>query len=81
MMDEGFLRVLRRSDYTPLAIVWIGAGNSHQWGIEPDGHSVSSVGNNDPSHQNASLHFTRFSLPYLVQLDDTVLAQNVLGGT
>jgi hypothetical protein len=78
MMDEGFLHIVRCLDYSPLSTAWIGASNSKQWGIEPEGQSLSSVGNNDPAH-NSALHFTRFSLPDLVQIEDTMLAPNIYG--
>ncbi|MBU0691867.1 T9SS type A sorting domain-containing protein [bacterium] len=78
MLDESFLHVLRRSDYAQLSTAWIGASNYHQWDIESDSQSVSLVGNADPD-TSAELHFRRFSLPDLVQVEDTMLARNNYG--
>lgn len=78
-MDGGFLHVVRRSDYTPLARAWIGGRNYHQWGIEPGGQSVSAVAQVSLDPPDVSLHFWRFTLPDLVLIEDTILARNQYG--
>jgi hypothetical protein len=78
ILDETFLRVFRRSDYSIVSTAWIGSSNIHQWDVEPDGQSVSVVGTADPD-TSSELHFVRFSLPNLVQIEDTMLAQNLHG--
>jgi hypothetical protein len=77
-LDDAYLHILRWTDYSEISNRWIGCENLHEWDIEPNGHSMSLVSNDDSTH-NSALHFTRFSLPFLTVIEDTILARNIYG--
>jgi hypothetical protein len=77
-LADAYLHIVRWIDYSEISNRWIGCENLNEWDIEPDGQSVSLVSNDDPAH-NSALHFSRFSLPDLAQIEDTMLARNQSG--
>jgi hypothetical protein len=75
-LDDSYIHLLRWNDYSEISSTWIGCANYHAWDIEPDGRSVSAASIGDRDLNNSDLHFRRFSLPDLGQIEDTLLAQN-----